>query len=290
MMHHRTAAFLLLASLLPAAPALAAAYHFSSGGPDNQMAAVSQPGTAGVEAEAADDFLLDQPTTITHATFTGLFAGGTGPANPSDVTVEIYRVFPQDSTVPPSSHVPTRANSPSDVVLASRDSAASGLTFTTSVLSATFTALNSVQSGGIHPVPGQTTGGNGPLTGEEVEFDVTFTSPLVLPAGHYFFVPQVALTGGATFYWLSAPKPITGAGTPFTPDLQSWIRDANLAPDWLRLGTDIVGSAGGAAPPAFNAAFTLDGIVADPVPTLSTFGFLALALGLAAVALQRLRS
>jgi hypothetical protein len=288
MLHHRSAAFLLLASLLPAAPAVAAVYHFSTGGPDNQMAAVSQPSTAGVEAEAADDFVLDQPTAITHATFTGLFAGGTAPPTVSDVTVEIYRVFPQDSTSPPSGNVPTRVSSPSDVAFASRDSAASALTFTTSVLSPTFTALNSVQSGGIHPVPNQTTGGNGPLTGQEVAFDVTFTAPFVLPAGHYFFVPQVGLTAGATFYWLSAPKPITGAGsTPFAADLQSWIRDANLAPDWLRIGTDVVG---GGTPPAFNATFTLDGIAADPVPTLSTFGFLALALGLAAVALLRLRS
>src|SRR4051812_30059028 len=107
MMHHRSAAFLLLASLLPAAPAVAAVYHFNSGGPDGQMAAVSQPGTAGVEAEAADDFVLDQPTTITHATFIGLFAGGTGLPNVTDVTVEIYRVFPLDSTNPPSGNAPT---------------------------------------------------------------------------------------------------------------------------------------------------------------------------------------
>jgi hypothetical protein len=288
MMHHRSAAFLLLASLLPAAPALAAAYHFQTGPPDGRMGAVSQPSGPGVEAEAADDFVLDQPTAITHATFTGLFAGGTTPPTVSGVTVEIYRIFPQDSTNPPSGNVPTRTNSPSDVAFASRDSAASTLTFVTSVLSNTFTTANSVQSGGIHPLPNPTTGGNGPLTGQEVSFDVTFTSPLVLPAGHYFFVPQVGLTAGASFYWLSTPHPITGPGTtPFAADLESWIRDASLAPDWLRIGTDIVG---GATPPTFNGTFSLDGIAANPVPTLSTFGFLALALGLAAVALLRLRS
>jgi hypothetical protein len=286
MMHHRSAAFLLLASLLPAAPALAAAYHFQTGPPDGRMAAVSQPSGPGTEAEAADDFVLDQPTT--HATFTGLFAGGSAPPTVSGVTVEIYRLFPQDSTNPPSGSVPTRTNSPSDVAFASRDSASSTLTFVTSVLSNTFTALNSVQSGGIHPLPNPTTGGNGPLTGQEVSFDVTFTSPFVLPAGHYFFVPQVGLTAGAGFYWLSAPRPITGAGTtPFAADLESWIRDASLAPDWLRTGTDIVG---GAPPPTFNGTFSLDGLAADPVPTLSTLGFVALALGLAAVALLRLRT
>jgi hypothetical protein len=55
------------------------------------------------------------------------------------------------------------------------------------------------------------------------------------------------------FLWLSAPKPIVAPGTPFTPDLQSWIRNDNLAPDWLRIGTDVVGAG------AFNAAFSLTG-------------------------------
>jgi len=55
---------------------------------------------------------------------------------------------------------------------------------------------------------------------------------------------------------LSSPTPIPVSGTPFSNDLQSWIRDANLAPDWLRVGTDIVG---GPTPPKFNAAFSLSG-------------------------------
>jgi hypothetical protein len=61
-----------------------------------------------------------------------------------------------------------------------------------------------VQPGGINPIPSQTTGGNGPVTGQEVEFDVTFTTPFDLPAdpGHFFFVPQVEVTGGE-FLWLS---------------------------------------------------------------------------------------
>src|SRR5436190_13010663 len=35
----------------------------------------------------------------------------------------------------------------------------------------------------------------------------------------------------------------------------------NLASDWLRVGTDIVG---GTTPPTFNAAFSLTGIVPEP--------------------------
>ena len=45
-------------------------------------------------------------------------------------------------------------------------------------------------------------------------------------------------------------------GTPFLGDLQAWIRNSDLAPDWLRIGTDIIG---GATPPTFNMTFSLAG-------------------------------
>src|SRR5262249_25672520 len=153
------------------------------------------------------------------------------------VVVEIYRVFPKDSDVSrtsgapvfSTSKVPTRVNSPSDVAFASRDSASAGeLTFSAGLLQASFTALNSVQPGGI--VLGK--GGDGSVTGQEVELSVTFTDPFSLPADHYFFVPQVELSSG-DFLWLSAPKPIVLPGTPFpmgVTDLQSWTRDAALDP------------------------------------------------------------
>jgi hypothetical protein len=160
-----------------------------------------------------------------------------------------------------TSQVPTRVNSPSDVELDDRDSASGNLNFTTSKVADTFTAANSVQPGGIHPSPGQTTGGNGKVSGEEVEFDVTFADPFLLPADHYFFVPQVQLDNG-DFLWLSAPKTI-----PAPADLQSWTRDAALEPDWLRVGTDIVGAG------QFNASFSLSG---SPVPEPSTWAMMLL--------------
>ena len=120
-----------------------------------------------------------------------------------------------------------------------------------------FAAENSVLNG-INPIPNQTTGGEGPVSGEEVRFVVTFSTPFDLPAGHYFFVPTVKVSEGE-FFWLSAPKPIVAPGTPFTPDLQSWMRNEALAPDWLRIGTDIVG---GSPAPTFNASFSLYGRVA----------------------------
>jgi hypothetical protein len=278
----------LLAVLLLTAPASADVFHFSTDGPDGRMAAGSRPATPGkTEIEAADDFVTSQMTTIQHASFTGLVTGAAGPGIVGEVTVEIYRVFPLDSTNPPSGAVPTRVNSPSDGAFASADSAAT-LTFSTTTLTATFTASSSVLNG-INPLPNPTTGGESAVTGQEVTFDVTFNPPLVLPANHYFFVPQVQVTGGE-FYWLSAAKPISATGTPFASDLQSWIRDAALAPDWLRIGTDIVG---GVTPPTFNAAFSLDGetvAAPAPVPALSTLGLLVLSLLLAGVAIFRLRS
>jgi hypothetical protein len=245
--------------------------------PNNSMAMASRAGSPGVfEIEAADDFLLGSPTIINSASLVGLLVSPTGtPTSVSNVTIEMYRVFPADSNTARTPNVPTRANSPSDVEFDDRDSAAGGLTFSTSILSTTFTALNSIQPGGIHASPNQNTLGNGPLTGQEVQLDMTFIIPFNLPADHYFFVPQVTLTNGAQFYWLSGSRPIIGTGTtPFAPDLQAWTRDANLDPDWLRVGTDIVG---GAPAPQFNAAFSLSGTtVPEPSSIALVIGGLAL--------------
>jgi hypothetical protein len=79
---------------------------------------------------------------------------------------------------------------------------------------------------------------------------------------------RVQLSNG-NFLWLSAPKPIVPPGTSFTPDLQSWIRNDGLAPDWLRVGDDITGQG------PFNAAFILSG---QPVPEPSTSAFVLLGL------------
>ena len=147
------------------------------------------------------------------------------------------------------------------------NSATGGLRFSTTDMGS-FAALNSVQPGGIHPSPNQFTGGNGPVIGEEVEFDVSFTDGLLLPANHYFFVPQVEVTDAdGNFFWLSAPKPITGGTGPFLGDLQSWTRDAALDPDWLRVGTDITHQG------PFNAAFSLTGTM---VPEPSTWAMMLL--------------
>ena len=53
-------------------------------------------------------------------------------------------------------------------------------------------------------------------------------------------------------------------GKQFTGDLQTWIRNDDLAPDWSRIGTDITGHA------PLDASFSLTGTVPEP----STLGLL----------------
>ena len=258
------ATFLLLC-VLASSPAAAAPFTFSTGNPDGLMATSSRLGIpGGVATETADDFVLTARTRITQATFYGLLPTGAQLGNISDLQIAFYNVFPVDSVNPPSGHVPTRVNSPSDTDIGAARRRASGgaLNYSLQLLNPSFTTQNSVVNG-IHPLPNNFTGGEGPSTGEEVGVTVNFTTPVILDAGHYFFVPQ---TLGEELLWLSAARPIIAPGTPFAPDLQSWIRDENLAPDWLRIGTDITGQG------PFNAAFalageTIDGNGAVPEPS-----------------------
>jgi hypothetical protein len=196
--------FLSFASVSPVS---AEPFFFSTGDPDGLMATASRPGAVGAfEIETADDFVLTGATTLNSATFTGLVPGG---SSVQSVAVEIYRVFPNDSDIGrtsgsptfSTSQVPTRVNSPSDVALDSRDSAGGTLTFVTGVLSNSFTANNSVQPGGIHPKPGQTTLGDGPVTGEEVEFSVTFTTSFMLGPDH----SRLAARWNRYCRWLPGP-------------------------------------------------------------------------------------
>jgi hypothetical protein len=226
------------------------------------MGAASRRASPGkLETETADDFTLDQTTVISRATIVGLVPSGAQPRDIKEVEVEVYHVFPLDSAMPPSGKVPSRANSPSDVEIgtATRAGGSGTLIFSTSVLNANFRVANSVVNNlKVATVP---PGGEGSTAGEEVEITIRFTSPIILPAGHYFFRPEVLLTSG-DFLYLSAPKTI-----PAPKDLQAWIRNSNLAPDWLRIGTDIVG--GGAAAPNFNMTFSLTG---ETVPEAGTPG------------------
>lgn len=269
-----------------ASAAHAQAFSFSTGNPDGRLGSASNPGAVGVlERETADDFILDQATRLNTASFFGLLPVGFTAADITALDVEIYRVFPFDSDVNRTSgsplfsttNVPTRVNSPSDVAFAVR-SAGSDLTFTSTFLGP-FTVFNSVING-INPKPGNETGGEGAVSGVEVRFDVTFTDPIDLLDGHYFFVPQVGTSGGAfPFLWLSAARP---TNPPFSPDLQSWIRDENLDPDWLRIGTDIVGGT------TYNAAFSVAGsTITTPEP--STFVLLSGGFAVLGVAVRKRR-
>jgi hypothetical protein len=248
-------------------------YFFTTGNPDGKIATLSRiAGPLGLETETADDFVTTaSKTTITSATFTGLLVGGATPANIKDVEIELYHVFPIDSDTTRTPAVVSRVNSPSDNNFAAADATQGQLSFTTTVLSSNFAAANSVVNG-IHPMPFQTTGGEGSVTGTEVQFNITFNTPFVLGPDHVFFRPEVDLGSAGNFLWLSAPRPIVAPGTPFPPgftDLQAWIRNdgntttAGLAPDWERIGQDVIG---GTNFPTFNMTFSLTG-QAVPEPT-----------------------
>jgi len=175
----------------------------------------------------------------------------------NDVEIELYHVFPVDSDPNRTPNVVTRVNSPSDMNFLAADGALGQLTFTTTVLNPKFTAANSVFNN-INPFPNQFTGGQGPMTGTEVRFNIHFNTPFVLnPGDHIFFRPEVDFLSAADFLWLSAPKPTSPPL--FVGDLQSWTRDDGpgaLAPDWSRIGTDITHQG------PFNAAFSLTGTTA----------------------------
>ena len=234
-----------------------------------QVGTASRPSGPGVEIESADDFVLTSAAKITGVSFIGLVPSLSA-LNLAALDVEFYRVFPLDSNTVRTPNVTTRVNSPSDVEFADHTFTAAD-SLTTILINPSFTVSNSVLNG-INPSPGQLTGGEGPVTGQLVQFTFNFASPVSLPADHYFFVPQVPLLPGAAgnFFWVSASRPIVPPGTPFPAgftDLQAWIRNGNLDPDWSRVGTDIIG--GGTA---FNMAFEIRGDVVPEPTTLVLLG------------------
>ena len=245
-------------------------FSFNTGSPDGKLGAVSRPEGSGAETETADDFVLTQPTVISGATIHGLLkATGASLPTVAGVEVEIYHVFKLDSDVSRTSgdpkfetvKVPTRVNSPSDVEIgtATRDSNDGTLSFVTNQIS-DFQVQNTVING-INSKPAQLTHGEGPASGQQVAIDIIFDTPLFLLPGHYFFRPEVNVVDG-NFLFLSSPR----SGAPFpdgTNDLQAWIRNTDLKPDWLRIGSDIVGAG------TFNMTFSLSG---NEIPEAGTPG------------------
>jgi len=254
-------AAMMASILLIAQLATAETFSFTPGDPDGKVGASSRPASPGkIETETADDFDLQQTTIINKATIKGLLPTDTDLTKIKDVEVEVYHVFPFDSA--PFSHkVPSRTNSPSDVEIgtATRDANAGTLKFLPTVENASFSVNHTVVNNL------KVNGGEPGMTGEEVEITVTFTSPIILPAGTYFFRPEVSVDdANANFLLLSAPRPIVPPGNAFVGDKQAWIRNSNLAPDWLRIGTDIIVDGD-----TFNMAFSLNG---ETVPNAGTPG------------------
>jgi len=255
----------MAASIGLATSASAASFFFTNGNPDGRLGALSRSESAGkIETETADDFILAQPTVINGATITGLLVNAPV-ARIANVEVEVYHVFPLDSIDPPSGRVLSRVNSPGDVEIdaATRDGSDGTLRFVAKQQATGVSVANTVVNG-INPKPSRTNG-EGPAIGDQVQITITFTQPILLPAGHYFFRPEVLVTGG-DFLYMSSPR---SPGVPFVGDLQAWIRTSRLAPDWVRIGTDVIGATPPATPPTFNMTFSLSG---ETVPDIGTSG------------------
>ena len=258
---------MITASLGLATSASAASFFFTTGNPDHLLGALTRSASQGkIETETADDFILAGTTVINGATITGLINAPV--ANIANVEVELYHVFPLDSTFPPSGRVLSRVNSPADVEIdaATRDGSDGTLGFVANRQATGVSVANTVVNG-INPTPSRTNG-EGPATGDQVQITIMFTQPILLPAGHYFFRPDVLVTGG-DFLYMSAPRPIVAPGTPFLGDLQAWIRNSQLAPDWVRIGTDVIGATPPAIAPTFNMTFSISG---ETVPDAGTPG------------------
>ena len=107
---------------------------------------------------------------------------------------------------------------------------------------------------------------------------MNFLPPVDLPADHYFFRPEAALSSG-NFLWLSAAGPSL-----FEGDLQSWIRNEDLKPDWERIGTDVTHQG------PFNTSFSLTGVaVPGPIAGAGLPGLILACGALLAVARRRRR-
>jgi len=256
---------MITASLGLATSASAASFFFTSGNPDGRLGALARGESTGkIETETADDFILAEPTVISGATITGLITAA-DVADIANVEVELYHKFPLDSINPPSGRVLSRTNSPADVEIdsATRDGSDGTLGFSYHFQAAGVTVANTVVNG-INPNP-SLTGGEGPRTGDQVQITITFAKPILLPPGQYFFRPDVVVTSG-DFLYMSAPR---SPGVPFAGDLQAWIRNSRLAPDWVRIGTDVIGPPPPAVAPTFNMTFSLSG---NTTPDIGTPG------------------
>jgi hypothetical protein len=248
-------------------PAWADPFFFSTGTPDGLLGALSQPaGTGSLETEAADDFILTATTTIAEATISGLIPVGNSPDGYQQRRGRDLSRLPRGLADPPSGHVPTRVNSPGDVEIddATRDASQGTVAFSATLSDESFSVLEH-RGDGINPAPENMTNGDGPASGEVVEIRITFTPPIVLPADHYFFRPEVEVAGA-----ISSTSPHRGDHG--TRDPVCW-RFASLGPQFrleagigCASGTDIIG---GATPPTFSMTFSLtgDADAQDETPT-----------------------
>src|SRR5215469_10717255 len=107
-MRYRAALIAALGLTTLAVSASADAILYNNLTPNAMIGVATRPTPSGsFEIEAGDDFVATTPVSVTHASFVGLVVSGTTAPAVQDVTLEIYRVFPDDSDVGRTSGPPT---------------------------------------------------------------------------------------------------------------------------------------------------------------------------------------
>jgi hypothetical protein len=237
-----------------------------TGPPDGQVAmkSGSRAGVIGSQFAAADDFVLSADTLITGGSFGGMLgAPFAADFEITSIQVSIYDLFPFD---PLGSPYPVPGN-----LLETRSSVGGQLDYTEN-FDGTITVPSAI---------GLTGGPGNPLTGPMVTFSFQLLDPILLPAGQYFFSPEVATTCPSAdplcsglppspfdlagqFFWLSAPFPENGSDAP-----AALIGNFDFGPpDWISTAS-VVG--------LHNLSFSLTGEV---VPEPDTAWLIALALAI----------
>jgi hypothetical protein len=237
---------LRLSVLFVALGATHAATLFDTGAPDGSVAAQSgaRLGFTYTGFSTADDFILLNDSFVSGGTFTGLITPPIAFTDIVNVTIGIYSVSPTDAFGNP--------NPSPGGLLATRASASGQITYTRES-SDVDTATRTVPTA-TRPIP---------FFGGGLTIDFAFPDPILLPAGHYFFSPQVVVTNvvpgppePGSFYWLSAPWPV---GDPATDYSASFRGNGDIGPPfWIPLSYALQDG-------PYNTSFSLRG-EATPEP------------------------
>ena len=232
----------IAAGLALATPAFAGDFFFTTGNADGLLGALSRSDSPGkVETETADDFVLTQTTIISGATIVGLVNAAV--ANITNVEVEVYNRFRWTRSVSSVGATCSRASTRRRTSKSMPPRAMEA--WERSVLPQRQLSANfhrTEHRGKRHQPESEPAGPAARVatSGAEVE-DHHHVHQADPSARRSLFLSPGGVGGGWRF-----PVAVGAAGRSWRParrsrsDLQAWIRNARLAPDWVRIGTDVI--------------------------------------------------